>query len=383
MVQMAAQLEYVKSLAKEVNFNPYYNVIKNDDDSYIDLASNNYLGLAKAEATKKAAMAAIARYGTSMCGSPVANGYIELFHIVEKRLAEFIGLDDALIFPSCYQANNGLFAALTGEDDVIIVDTRAHSSIIQGIKGLRCKIFPFKHNDMDHLEKILSRSGEFARRFVVTDTVFSTDGGLAPISEIMNLCAGYDAIPILDDSHGLGVLGKTGRGVLEQFNINKFGGIYTASLAKSLANNGGVIAGDFKTIEYLRHCIPHLAYSTAVPPPILGGILGALEAIERDFSKLSERMWNYRERIRSSITGAGMTVLEGQSPINALFTGDVRNTLLLSKYLYENKILYVAFIEPSVPQGECLIRLVASAGLSEDQINRACEIIGKYKCGIS
>jgi 7-keto-8-aminopelargonate synthetase-like enzyme len=276
-----------------------------------------------------------------------------------------------------------MFVALTSEDDVIIVDMRAHSSIMQGIKSVRCKVYPFRHNDVDHLEKILSRSAACARRFVVTDSVFSTDGDLAPIDAIVKLCARYDAIPIVDDSHGFGVLGKTGRGVFEHFGIKKFGGIYTASLAKAFANNGGVLAGSFETLEYLRHCCPHLAYSTAVPPAILGGILGALDAIEKDFEQLSEKMWNYRQRIRSSVTEAGMTLLEGASPINAVFTGNVRNTLLLSKALYEKGVLSMAFIEPSVPQGECLVRLVASAGLEANKIERACEIIGECGCGIS
>ena len=381
MAQMKAQMEQVMALVEEINFNPYYNVI--DGDGYIDLASNNYLGLAMAEATKKAAAEAIMRYGTSMCGSPVANGYIGLFRAVEKKLAEFIGLDDALIFPSCYQANTGVFVALAGDEDVIIVDTRAHSSIMQGIKGVRCKVFPFRHNDMGHLEKILSRSGAYAHRYVVTDSVFSTDGSLAPIGAIVDLCGRYDAIPVVDDSHGFGVLGKTGRGALEHFGIEKFGGIYTASLAKAFANNGGVLAGSFEILEYLRLYCPHLAYSTAVPPAILGGILGALYAIEKDFARLAPKMWDYRHRIRSSVTEAGIRLLDGVSPINAVFTGNVRNTLLLSKALYEKGVLSMAFIEPSVPKGECLVRLVANAGLDEDQIERACEIIGECGCGIS
>ena len=381
IAQMMAQIERVRPLVEELNYNPYYNVI--DGDGYIDLASNNYLGLAWAEATKRAAAEAVMRYGTSMCGSPATNGYIGLFRTVEKRLAEFLGLEDALIFPSCYQANTGMIAALAGEGDAIIVDTRAHSSIMQGLKGVLCKVYPFRHNDVGHLEKILSRSGAHAHRFVVTDSVFSTDGDLAPIGAIVDLCARYDAVPIVDDSHGLGVLGKTGRGALEHFGIEKFGGIYTASLAKAFANNGGVLAGSFKTLEYLRIGCSHLVYSTAVPPAILGGLLGALDAIEKDFAQLGKKMWDYRRRIRSSVTEAGMRLLDGASPINSVLTGNVRNTLLLSKALYEKGVLSMAFIEPSVPQGECLVRLVASAGLDESQIERACEIIGECGCGIS
>ena len=372
------QFEQMKALIEEMNFNPYYNVV--NGDNYIDLASNNYLGLAKAETVKKAAMAAIDKYGTSMCGSPVANGYINLFRVTERRLAEFLGTDDALIFPSCYQANTGIFTALAGDEDHIIVDTRAHSSIMQGIKGVRCKVSPFRHNDMEHLEKILSRSGSYARKFVVTDSVFSTDGSVAPIDAVVELCRRYDATPIVDDSHGFGVFGETGRGVLEHFGIKDFGGIFTASLAKAFANNGGVLASSFETVEYLRLCCPHLAYSTAVPPAILGGILGALEAIEKDFTQISKRMWDYRKRVRASVMEAGMTLLDGASPINAVFTGNPRNTLLLSKELYEEGILSMAFVEPSVPQGECLVRLVASAGLSEAHIDRACDIIEDCKC---
>ena len=380
-MQMKAKMEQVRALIEEINFNPYHNVV--DGIDYIDLASNNYLGLSTAETTKKAAIEAIMRYGTSLCGSPATNGYIGMFRTAERRLAEFIGLDDALIFPSCYQVNTGIFTTLTNEEDVIIVDTRAHSSLMQGMKGVQCKISPFRHNDMPHLEKILSRSSEYARRFVVTDSVFSTDGDLAPVGIVVELCTRYNAIPIIDDSHGFGVIGKTGRGMLEHFNIANFSGIYTSSLGKAFANNGGVIAGDFETIEYLRFYCSHLVFSTAVPPAMLGGLLGVLDIIENDFAQHAKRMWDYRQRIRASVTEAGMTLLEGMSPINSIFTGSVRNTLLLSKELFEHDILSMAFIEPSVPQSECLVRLVASAGLREDQIERACKIIGECGCGIS
>jgi 7-keto-8-aminopelargonate synthetase-like enzyme len=272
---------------------------------------------------------------------------------------------------------------IAGDDDLIVVDKCAHSSLIQGIKGTRCKVIPFRHNDSEHLEKILSRNETYPHKFVVTESVFSTNGSIAPIGEIMDVCARYEAIPILDDSHGLGVLGKTGRGALGLFGIKEFNGIYTSSLGKSLANNGGMVAGDFKTIEYLRHYCPHLAYSTAVPPAILGGILGALDVIEKDYERLGIKVWDYRHRIRSSIVKAGMSLVDGGSPINSIFTGSARNTFLLSKKLHEKGVLSMAFVEPSVQPGECLIRLVASAGLSEDQIEKACEIIGECGCDTS
>jgi len=362
-------LEVDKSLAEKVGFNPYYSIF--DNKVYIDLASNNYLGLAEHEKVKSSAVSAIQKYGVSMCGTPIATGYTELFKDTEERLSKFVGLDDTIIFPSCYQANNGFFSILANKEDFVIVDRLAHSSLIQGIKMIGCKITPFLHNDMNHLESILKRSGKFKRIFVVTESVFSTEGSIAPLDIIAVLCENYGAVPVVDDSHGIGVIGENGKGVLERFNLSNFNGIYTASLGKAIANTGGMVSGNGKIIEYLRYYCSQLVYSTALPPAVLGGINGALDVIASDFGKLSDTMWNYKRLIYNEIGGLTDKLIKSESPINAVKTNSAEETLKLTKKLFENRIYVTPFIEPSVPVDCGVVRMIAGAGLTEEQVKCA------------
>lgn len=354
-------LEHTKALAQEIGFNPYR--VPFDRKQFLDLASNNYLGLAQHPCVQKSAIDAAQKYGVSLCGTPVASGYSDFSNQVSQRLAAFAGLRHALLFPSCYQANNGLFAALCKTDDSIIIDKYAHSSLIEGARAAGCKIRPFLHNNKDHLEKVLRRASGNGNCFVVTESVFSTEGSIAPLPDILALCRKYDAVPVIDDSHGIGVIGKSGRGILEHFGIADFDGIYTASLGKSLANMGGMVAGDEKTMEYLSYLCPHLVYSTALTPPVLGGVMGALDVIGQEFAVLSARMWRYKQIIAEAI-GESF----GDAPINTIFCGSAAKAIETSKRLYEKGILSTPFIEPSVPQNACIVRLIAGAGLSEENV---------------
>ena len=360
------------SLVEKVGFNPYYNAKEKRD--FIDLASNNYLGLAQNCRSIEASIAATREYGTSLCGTPIATGYIDLFRKVEQQLSSFVGLEETILFPSCYQANNGIFALLVDEESLIVIDRYAHSSLMQGVMAAKAKISPFLHNDIDHLEKILSRNVEYQKIFVVTESVFSTEGSIVPLDEIIYLCRKFDAIPVVDDSHGIGVLGKHGKGVLEYFGVDDFPGIYTASLGKAIAGSGGMVSGKKHIIEFLRHYCPQLIYSTAITPGILGGIVGALDVIERDFDILKGKMWHYKDRISEVLPNES----KGQTPIHSVLTGSAEATLMLSKKLYEHKILSTPFIEPSVPKNSGVVRLIAGAGLTEEQVDQA--VVGIQEC---
>ena len=365
-----------KSIVEKIGFNPYYSVIQSEldeeiyinDDSFINLAANNYLGLANDKRLKKAAIDAINKYGLSLCGTPIATGYTDLFKAVEESISSFVGLDDAIIFPSCYQANNGLFGALATEKDIILVDHYAHSSLIQGIKNTKSRISPFLHNDIKHLEKLFKSSSKYKNIIVVTESVFSTEGSIAPFNEMNELCNKYNALLVVDDSHGIGVVGKSGRGVLEHSDTINFKGIYTASLGKALANSGGAICGEKKIIEYLRYNIPHLIYSTAIIPSALGGIIKTIEIIKNEFSFLSEKMWDNKRIIEDALKGAGFNIVKGETPINSIIGGDKETTLKIAKLFFDEKILVTPFIEPSVPPNKGVIRLIAQATFSETNL---------------
>lgn len=377
-----------ESLAENMCFNPYYlrigsgleeKILVNGQEM-INLAANNYLGLAADSRVKQAALLAIGKYGISLCGTPIATGYIDLYQRLEEKLTAFVGLEDTLILPSCYQANNGLFSSIAGPRDLIIFDRYAHSSLIQGIKAAGCKFRPFLHNNLAHLEGILQRSGTYRQVFVVTESVFSTEGSIAPFKEMVELCGKYQALPVIDDSHGIGVLGKSGRGILEEQGIAGYRGIYTASLGKGLAGLGGIISGESRLIKYLRYYCPQLVYSTALAPACLAGTEAVLDIIDSEFEQLKKRLVSYKRLLYQSLLEGGFEVVSGQAPINSIKSGSKENTFLIAKKLYENGILSTPFIEPSVPAGEGRVRLIAGANLSGDTIAEAAAIIKRIGC---
>jgi 7-keto-8-aminopelargonate synthetase-like enzyme len=371
---------------KKIGFNPYYNIIEGalndpliiEGEEFINLASNNYLGIANDIRIKKAMIEGLEKYGVSMCATPIASGYTDLYDTVRKKLAVFTGVDDCIIFPSCYQANNGLFKAIVTNSDIVIVDQYSHSSLIEGIKSTRCKIRPFLHNNIESLEKNLSYSKEDKNIFVITESVFSTDGTIAPMAEIYNLCKKYNAIPVVDDSHGIGVLGKNGKGILSHAEIIDYNGIYTASLGKAFANTGGIIGGKKELINYLKYYCSHLVYSTVLPPVIIAGINKTIDIIETEFVDLSDKLLENTMILRNGIKDH-FHLSQSLAPIVSIICGTSEQTILLAKYLFENRILTTPFIYPSVPKNGGIVRLIAGANLKNETIRKAVDIFKKYK----
>jgi len=370
-------------VARLAGFNPYYPLLGSGLDdpvvianhAFIDLASNNYLGLANDLRVKEAAINGIEKYGVSLCATPVASGYSELFKNVEEALSDFVDLEETIILPSCYQANNGLFQVIALPDDLILVDRDAHSSLMEGIRSASCTFRLFRHNDMDHLQDLLNRNKCTGQVFVVTESVFSTEGAIAPMDEINTLCNKYGAIPVVDDSHGIGVIGKNGEGVLSHFSIKDYQGIYTASLGKAMSTTGGMISGKASLIEYLRYSISHLIYSTALPPAPLMAVLEVLSIIDNEFSSLSEKMWRYAAQLKKGFTNAGFSMVSSEAPINSIKSGNSVETLILTRKFHELGILTTPFIYPSVPEKEGRIRLIAGANLSDVSIEYVLQSI--------
>ena len=374
-------------VARVAGFNPYYPNIQSglddpiiiDGKEFINLASNNYLGLSCDPRVIEAAVEGVKKYGVSMCATPVASGYSDLFREAEEKLSEFAGVEDSVIFPSCYQANNGLFQAIAGTDDLILIDRFAHSSLIEGIKVVGCKYRPFRHNDVNHLEEILKKSSRFNQVFVVTESVFSTEGSIAPFKEINNLCEKYDAIPVVDDSHGIGVIGENGKGILEYSGITKYNGIYTASLGKALAASGGMVGAKKSLIHYLRYSVSHLIYSTAVLPGSMSALLTVIQIIQNEFQPMAVRMWDYSRQISDALMLSGILLTNSSTPIRSICSGNSVETLKLARKLYELGILTTPFIYPSVPENEGRIRLIAGANLKISSIDYVVRCFSKLK----
>jgi 7-keto-8-aminopelargonate synthetase-like enzyme len=375
------------TVAREAGFNPYYPLIQSGLDDpviiggkpYINLASNNYLGLANDSRLAEAAIEGIRKYGVSMCATPVASGYSDLFSEAETKLSEFTGLEASLIFPSCYQANNGLFKAIAIPGDLFVFDRCAHSSLIEGIRSTGCENRPFRHNDLDHLEGILKRSVTDKQVYVVTESVFSTEGAIAPFREIYSLCLQYGALPVVDDSHGIGVIGTKGRGILEFSGIRDYQGIYTASLGKAIAVSGGVVAGKGSLINYMRYFTSHLIYSTAIMPASLMALKRALQIIDDEFTSISKILWNHTSRLAKALKQAEYSLTQSESAINSICPGNSLQTLKMTKVLFSEGILATPFIYPSVPEDCGRIRLIAGANLKESTISKAISIFQAIK----
>jgi 7-keto-8-aminopelargonate synthetase-like enzyme len=232
---------------------------------------------------------------------------------------------------------------------------------------------------MNHLEMLLKQFQHFQTIFVVTESVFSTEGTIASFAEINELCLQYDAIPIVDDSHGIGVLGAHGRGILEHSGINGYQGIYTASLGKALANIGGVICGRPSLMQWMQYYSSNLVYSTAITPSALAGTEAVLDIINNEFSELSKRMWNAKRRIEAALIEAGFELTKGQAPITSIKAGNSLETLLLAKAFWDKRIMPTVFVYPSVPQNEGRIRLIAGANMREETLQRTEEAIRSIK----
>jgi glycine C-acetyltransferase len=376
------RIEVDDSVLKNIGFNPYYPVFNSEQTDpmfingrqMINLATNNYLGLSNDKRIKQAYIYAIRKFGISMCATPIAGGYTELFEKVKNDLSLFIGIDDLLLYPSCYQANNGIFQSVARKDDLILFDRFAHSSLIQGIRSVGCRSLPFSHNDTACLEYLLKKMTGYEKVFVVTESVFSTEGSIAPFAEINRLCMQYNAIPVVDDSHGIGVIGKNGNGILSHSGIVNYEGIYTASLGKALANNCGIVGGSRELIRYLSYFSPHLVYSTAVQPAVLSGIIKTLEIVSSEYEEKASRIFGYASMIRSALSENGFQVANSEAPITSLITRTSEETIAFARILFTNDILSTPFVYPSVPKNDGRIRMIAGANLKEESIERVMKL---------
>jgi 7-keto-8-aminopelargonate synthetase-like enzyme len=371
------QLHLDRSVIDEATFNPYglrletglAARVRLEGRSFVDLASNNYLGLAMDPRVLAAACRHVERFGVSTCGTPVATGATVAHEELENRLARFVGVESAMLLPSCYQLGSGFLRIVAGIEDCVLVDHDAHSSLVDGARAVGCKIRPFRHNDVSSLEKNLRHSAAHPRRFVLTESVFSTQGTVAPLQEMARLCEQYGAILVVDDSHGIGVLGPAGQGALRHFGLDSFPGIYIASLGKALGGLGGVLGASREVVEYLRYSTPSLIYSTGLSPASVGALLEVLEILQSEGETLVARMFSHCARIRAAFQKRGFTLTQAQAPINAVVMGSASKTVGLSKKLYERGILSTPFIPPSVASGRGTVRLIAGAHLDEEALS--------------
>ena len=376
-----SQFNFDKSLAEEVGFNPYFQSIDSgmgahvqlQGKSLINLGTNDYLGLSNKPEIKAAARDAMEEFGVSMCGTPIVIGQSALNAKLEAELARFLKQDDALVYPSCYQCNMGVFSVLANEQDVILFDKDVHSSLMNGISLTKAKWRTFPHNDLERLEDLLKNTQDRRMRFIVFEGLYSTGGDYPDLSKIIELAKKYDAFTIIDDSHGVGILGDTGRGVVELYDAFKEIDLITISLGKAIGTFGGALAGREQIVDFFRYSSSMYFYSTALPPAIAGATIEALKYIDQAQEE-RDKIKRYANKMYGALKEMGYTLTESESPLFSVLSKTSEETFALTKQLYERGVYAVPFIPPSVPRDAPRIRLTFNAYLSVSDIDQAIPV---------
>jgi glycine C-acetyltransferase len=342
-------------------------------DDVINLCANNYLGLADHPLIVKAAHEALDKWGFGMASVRFICGTQELHLELEERISRFLGTEATILFPSCFDANAGLFEVLLGGEDAVISDALNHASIIDGIRLCKARRLRFANRDLGELEERLVEAGDARRRLIATDGVFSMDGYIADLPGICELAEKYDAMVMVDDSHAVGFVGPSGRGTPELHGVVDRVDIVTGTLGKALGGgSGGYVSGNAELVSLLRQRARPYLFSNSVAPPIAGASLAALQLVEES-DEARARLRANASLFRSLMTDAGFDLLPGEHPIIPVMIGDAAEAGALAAGLLREGVLATAFSYPVVPRGAARIRTQMSAAHSEEHVRRAVD----------
>jgi 8-amino-7-oxononanoate synthase len=334
--------------------------------------SNNYLGLTTHPKVKEAAIDALKRYGTSCTGSRFLNGTLELHEQLEHELADWVRKPAALVFSTGMQVNLGTVSAIVCKGDYVILDKDDHASIVDGARLGFGDIQRFRHNDMEHLDRVLRSLSESSGKLVVVDGLFSMGGDLAPLPEIVAICKKYGARLMVDDAHSMGVFGG-GRGTAEHFGLTNEIDLIMSTFSKSFASIGGFVAGDEDVIHYVKHFARSLIFSASMTPSNAAAALAALHVM-RDEPERVQRVNQNGLKMREGFRALGFNIGESVSPIIPIIIGDNDQTFLTWKMLFDAGVFVNPIISPAVPPGMQLLRTSYMASHTDDQLDRVLEI---------
>lgn len=333
----------------------------------IGFISNDYLGMSQRKETIAAGIEAIKKYGTGACAAQVIGGYLDIHQKLEKEIAAFVGQEDAILFSSGFGANAGILRALLGENDIALIDPYIHTSAMAGLKGTNVK--RIGHNDLEYLEKILNEvKDKYQTKLVIIDGVYSQDGDLSKLPEIVALCQKNDAMLMLDDAHGIGVMGATGRGTAEYFNLLGKVDIITGTFSKSFGCVGGFAAASKKIIQYLKFYADSNVFSAALTPQVTASILTALELIKVQ-PEIREKLWSNVNYLREKLIEKGFDIGKSVSPIFPIMIRDNKKVYEIAKMLQEKGIFTIAIVYPAVRTKEARLRVSVLATHEKDQLN--------------
>jgi 8-amino-7-oxononanoate synthase len=354
------------------------NRVKVDGKGMIMVGSNNYLGLINDPRVMKAAREAVERYGVATCGSRFLNGTLDIHVELEERLAKFMKREAALTFSTGFQTNQGIISTLIGRGDAVITDRMVHASIIDACRLSYGDILKFKHNDMADMERLISSLDKNSGKMIVVDGVFSMEGDLANLPAIVEIAKKYNARIMVDDAHGIGVMGKNGRGTAEHFGVEDEIDIVMGTFSKSFASLGGFVAGKKKVISYIKHFARSLIFSASITPASVATVLASLEIIETEPER-RERLWEITRKMKSGFEAMGYNTGQTETPIIPVIIGDDEVAFMLWKLLREDGVFTNPVIYPAVPKGQSLIRTSYSATHTDQELD---EVLASFhRCG--
>ncbi len=338
-----------------------------------NLCANNYLGLANHPSVIQAAHKALDEYGFGMASVRFICGTQTVHKELEVRVSQFLGTEDTIVYPSCFDANGGLFETILTEADAVISDALNHASIIDGIRLCKAKRYRYKNNDMDDLETQLKAAGDARQKLIVTDGVFSMDGTIANLEDICELAERYGALTMIDDCHATGFLGDSGRGTHEYRNVMGKIDIITGTFGKALGGaSGGFTSGRREIVAWLRQRSRPYLFSNSVAPPIAAASVAVLDLLETDNS-LRAKLHKNAAYFRNGLSGLGFELKPGEHPIIPVMLGDAKLATDMADRLLEHGVYVIGFSFPVVPRGKARIRTQMSAALSIEQLDQAID----------
>ena len=371
-------------VANAAGVNPYFHELQSRQDTEvvmegkrrIMLGSNNYLGLTVHPEVVAAAKQALDQYGTGCSGSRFLNGTLDLHIQLERELSAFLGKEAACTFSTGFQSNLGNISTVVGRHDYMICDMENHASIYDGCRQSYGKMLRFKHSDMDDLERKLQQVPAECGILIITDGVFSMSGDICKLPDIVELAKRYGARIMVDDAHGLGVLGRNGRGTADYFGLTDQVDLIMSTFSKSLASLGGFISGTHPVIEYIRYSSRPFIFSASMPPANAAAALAALRLIQKDAS-YTERLTELAQYMRKQLTDRQIALRESSTPIIPIYTYDAMRTLRVNRRLYEEGVYVNCVLPPATAPGECLLRCSLMATHTHALIDEAVEIIAR------
>jgi 8-amino-7-oxononanoate synthase len=347
--------------------------VKIDGQEYIMIGSNGYLGLAADPRLKDAVIDATKKYGSTCSGSRFLNGTLDIHVKLENDLAKFFQKDGAIVFSTGFQTNLGIIPAIAGKDDIIIIDRQDHASIIDGCRLSFADLKKYRHNDVEDLERILKSLPANKGRLIIVDGVFSMEGDLSPLPEIVSLKKKYSARLLVDDAHGIGVLGENGRGTCEHFNILKDVDIIMGTFSKSFASLGGFVIADKDVITHIKHRARALIFSASMTPSSVASAQKALDIIKSEPQR-RKRLWEITKIILKGFREIGLDTGNSETPVIPVIIGEDEKCFAFWKRLRENGVFANPVISPATPPGRALIRTSYMATHTDEDINTVLDV---------